>query len=77
MGGSVRIPASWSGLVGLKPSFGRIPLDFLPTQFDTIQHFGPLARTVEDARLFLSVTQGADDRDIRTRAARSPSSCTR
>ena len=64
MGGSVRIPASWSGIVGLKPSFGRIPLDFLPTQFDTIQHFGPLARTVEDARLFLAVSQGPDERDI-------------
>ncbi len=64
MGGSVRIPAAWCGLVGLKPSFGRIPLDFLPTQFDTIHHFGPLARTVEDARLFLSVAQGPDDRDI-------------
>jgi Asp-tRNA(Asn)/Glu-tRNA(Gln) amidotransferase A subunit family amidase len=64
MGGSVRIPASWSGLVGLKPSFGRIPLDFLPTQFDTIQHFGPLARTVEDARLFLAVAQGPDEQDI-------------
>jgi Asp-tRNA(Asn)/Glu-tRNA(Gln) amidotransferase A subunit family amidase len=64
MGGSVRIPASWSGVVGLKPSFGRIPLDILPTQFDTIQHFGPLARTVDDARLFLSAAQGPDDRDI-------------
>ncbi len=64
MGGSVRIPASWCGLVGLKPSFGRIPLDFLPTQFDTIQHFGPLARTVADARLFVACTQGPDERDI-------------
>jgi len=64
MGGSVRIPAAWCGLVGLKPSFGRIPLDFLPTQFDTIQHFGPLARTVDDARLFLSVAQGLDERDV-------------
>ena len=64
MGGSVRIPAAWCGLVGLKPSYGRIPLDFLPTQFDTIHHFGPLARTIEDARLFLSVAQGQDARDI-------------
>jgi Asp-tRNA(Asn)/Glu-tRNA(Gln) amidotransferase A subunit family amidase len=64
MGGSVRIPAAWCGLVGLKPSYGRIPLDFLPTQFDTIHHFGPLARTTEDARLFLSVAQGPDPRDI-------------
>jgi Asp-tRNA(Asn)/Glu-tRNA(Gln) amidotransferase A subunit family amidase len=64
MGGSVRIPASWSGVVGLKPTFGRIPLDFLPTQFDTIQHLGPLARTVADAQLFLAASQGPDDRDI-------------
>jgi Asp-tRNA(Asn)/Glu-tRNA(Gln) amidotransferase A subunit family amidase len=64
MGGSVRIPASWSGLVGLKPSFGRIPLDFIATEFDTIQHLGPLARTVHDAHLFLSVAQGPDGRDI-------------
>jgi Asp-tRNA(Asn)/Glu-tRNA(Gln) amidotransferase A subunit family amidase len=64
MGGSVRIPAAWTGIVGLKPSFGRIPLDFLPTQFDTIQHFGPLARTIDDARLFVAIGQGPDDRDI-------------
>ena len=64
MGGSVRIPAAWCGLVGLKPSYGRIPLDFLPTQFDTIHHFGPLARTTEDARLFLAATAGPDPRDI-------------
>jgi Asp-tRNA(Asn)/Glu-tRNA(Gln) amidotransferase A subunit family amidase len=63
MGGSVRIPASWSGVVGLKPSFGRIPLDFLPTQFDTIHHFGPLARTVDDARLFLHAGAGPSERD--------------
>jgi Asp-tRNA(Asn)/Glu-tRNA(Gln) amidotransferase A subunit family amidase len=64
MGGSVRIPAAWSGLVGLKPSFGRIPLDFLPTQLDAIHHLGPLARTVADARLFVECAQGPDDRDI-------------
>ncbi len=66
MGGSVRIPAAWSGLVRLKPSHGRIPMEFLPTQFDTIQHFGPLARTVADARLFLACTQGPHDADITT-----------
>jgi Asp-tRNA(Asn)/Glu-tRNA(Gln) amidotransferase A subunit family amidase len=64
MGGSVRIPAAWSGCVGLKPSFGRIPIDFLPTQFDMIHHFGPLARTVEDARLFVHVGGGPSERDI-------------
>ena len=66
MGGSVRIPAALCGVVGLKPSLGRIPMDILPTAFDSISHFGPLARTVEDAALFLSLTQGAHDADIRS-----------
>ena len=64
MGGSVRIPAAWSGIVGLKPAFGRIPMDVLPGLFDTISHHGPLARTVDDTRLFLAATQGPDDADI-------------
>jgi len=66
MGGSVRIPASFCGIVGLKPSLGRIPMDILPTVFDSISHFGPLARNVSDAALFLSVAQGPDDRDIQS-----------
>lgn len=64
MGGSVRIPASWTGTVGLKPGIGRIPMDVLPGLFDSLSHHGPLARTVADARLFLAVTQGPDDTDI-------------
>jgi Asp-tRNA(Asn)/Glu-tRNA(Gln) amidotransferase A subunit family amidase len=64
MGGSVRIPASWCGIVGLKPGIGRIPMDVLPGLFDSISHHGPLARSVDDARLFLSVAQGPDDADI-------------
>ena len=64
MGGSVRIPAAECGIVGLKPSLGRIPMDILPSQVDNISHFGPLARTVGDAALFLAATQGPDDRDI-------------
>src|SRR3954453_8991062 len=64
MGGSVRIPASWCGVVGLKPSLGRIPMDVLPGLFDSISHHGPLARCADDARLFLAATQGPDDADI-------------
>ena len=64
MGGSVRIPASFCGLVGLKPSLGRIPMDILPTVFDNISHFGPLTRTVADANLFMNVLSGPDERDI-------------
>ncbi len=62
-GGSIRIPAALCGVVGLKPSLGRIPMDALPTVFDQISHFGPIARTVEDAALFLGLTQGPDDAD--------------
>ena len=64
MGGSVRIPAAWCGVVGLKPGLGRIPMDVLPGLFDTISHHGPLARCVDDARLFLAATQGPDDADL-------------
>ena len=68
MGGSVRIPAAFCGVVGLKPSLGRIPMDILPTVFDSISHFGPLARTLGDVALFLAATQGPDGRDIQSLA---------
>ncbi|MBE9554225.1 MAG: amidase [Proteobacteria bacterium] len=64
MGGSVRIPASFCGIVGLKPSLGRIPMDILPTVFDNISHFGPLTRTIGDAALFMSVASGPHEQDI-------------
>ena len=64
MGGSVRIPASFCGLVGLKPSLGRIPMDILPTVFDNISHFGPLARNMADANLFMDIAAGPDELDI-------------
>jgi len=57
-GGSVRTPAAWNDLVGLKATHGRIPLTGtvpLCASFDTI---GPLARTVEDAALMLAVLEG-------------------
>lgn len=66
MGGSVRIPAALSGVAGLKPSLGRIPMDILPTVFDSISHFGPLARNVEDIALFMSISQGPHDADIQS-----------
>jgi Asp-tRNA(Asn)/Glu-tRNA(Gln) amidotransferase A subunit family amidase len=66
MGGSVRIPAAECGVVGLKPSLGRIPMDILPSLFDNISHFGPLARCIDDAALFLATAQGPDERDIQS-----------
>jgi Asp-tRNA(Asn)/Glu-tRNA(Gln) amidotransferase A subunit family amidase len=72
MGGSVRIPAAFCGVVGLKPSLGRIPMDILDTVFDNISHFGPLARTVADAALFLRVAEGPDETDIQSQCTPSP-----
>ncbi len=66
MGGSVRTPASFCGLVGLKPSFGRIPFEIFPSVFDQTCHFGPLSRTIDDAALFLKVAQGPDERDMQS-----------
>ncbi|WP_258582653.1 amidase [Mesorhizobium sp. AR02] len=64
MGGSVRIPAAFCGVVGLKPSLGRIPMTILPSVFDNISHFGPLARSVADAVAFVQATAGGSDEDI-------------
>jgi Asp-tRNA(Asn)/Glu-tRNA(Gln) amidotransferase A subunit family amidase len=72
MGGSIRIPAALCGIVGFKPSLGRIPFDALPSQFESLAHFGPLARTVADAALFVRVTQGPSNRDYQSQMAPSP-----
>src|SRR5207302_5713581 len=49
-GGSIRIPCSFTGLVGIKPSFGRVPAWPL-SPFGTVAHVGPIARNVTDAAL--------------------------
>ena len=64
MGGSVRIPAALSGVVGFKPSLGRIPMTILPSGFDNISHFGPLARSTQDVVTFMGIASGPDDADI-------------
>jgi len=65
-GGSLRIPTSMCGVVGLKPSFGRIPDDTRPNAYGRETHHtvvGPMARTVEDIALALDVTAGYHPRD--------------
>jgi aspartyl-tRNA(Asn)/glutamyl-tRNA(Gln) amidotransferase subunit A len=70
-GGSVRLPAAFTGLVGVKASMGRIPLwpgcrdERLPgaSGWESIEHIGPLTRTVADAALMLDVIAGPDPRD--------------
>ena len=61
-GGSIRIPASFAGCYGFKPSFGRVPV-YPPSPNEPIAHTGPLANTVRDAALAMSVIAGPDDRD--------------
>lgn len=66
LAGSVRVPAACCGVVGLRPTLGRIPCYPTPNAWTTLLIHGPLSRTVRDAALFLSVTQGADPRDPQT-----------
>ena len=61
-GGSIRIPAAWCGVVGLKPSFGRVPQWPLGT-FAPVAVAGPITRTVRDAALLFSAIAGFDLRD--------------
>ncbi len=61
-GGSIRIPAGFSGIFGLKPSFGRVPA-FPASPFGTISHIGPMTRSVGDAALMLRVMAEPDWRD--------------
>lgn len=62
-GGSIRIPSSWSGIVGHKPTHGLVPYTGI-VGFDlTIDHIGPMTRSVADAALLLSVIAGKDEND--------------
>ena len=61
-GGSIRIPASFTGTVGFKPTHGLIPL-FPSSPFGTLAHAGPMARTVTDVARLLAVLVRPDSRD--------------
>jgi aspartyl-tRNA(Asn)/glutamyl-tRNA(Gln) amidotransferase subunit A len=64
MGGSTRLPASYTGLVGMRPSTGRIPRRFgFPATCIDFQVIGPFARTMRDMRLLYGVLAGPDRRD--------------
>jgi aspartyl-tRNA(Asn)/glutamyl-tRNA(Gln) amidotransferase subunit A len=61
-GGSVRIPASFCGIVGFKPTHGRIPL-YPASPFGPLSHAGPMARSVDDIALMMDVLSMPDHRD--------------
>ena len=62
-GGSIRVPASYCGVSGLKPTFGRVPRDGVFGVSWTLDHVGPMARAVEDLGLVLGVIAGGCDAD--------------
>ena len=62
--GSIRLPAAYCGLVGIKPTYGLVPLRGVIPLSWSLDHVGPLARTVLDAALVLRVIAGYDPRDI-------------
>ncbi|MCH0563752.1 amidase [Streptomyces sp. MUM 2J] len=61
-GGSVRIPASFCGIFGLKPTYGRVPV-YPASPFGTLSHVGPMTRDAADAALLLDVIAAPDARD--------------
>jgi len=61
--GSLRIPAAFTGVFGMKPSYGQVPT-FPPSALNMLAHQGPIARRVADAALMLSVISGPDARDM-------------
>ncbi|WP_151636155.1 amidase [Noviherbaspirillum aerium] len=63
MGGSLRCPANFCNIVGLRPSVGRVPQVPALDGWDTLSVSGPMARSVEDLALYLSVIAGPDARD--------------
>ena len=63
-GGSVRTPAAWNDLVGLKTTHGRLPLEGVVPLVETLDTVGPLTRTVEDASLVLALLEGGRPADL-------------
>jgi amidase len=71
-GGSIRIPSSFCGTVGHKPTHGLVPYTGAFPIENTLDHLGPITRTVADAALMLGVLAGPDGLDPRQRAAPPP-----
>jgi aspartyl-tRNA(Asn)/glutamyl-tRNA(Gln) amidotransferase subunit A len=71
-GGSIRIPSSLCNTVGIKPTFGRVSKAGLDPLAWSLDHAGPLARSVEDCALMLNLIAGHDGRDATTMSAPVP-----
>lgn len=64
-GGSIRVPASWCNVIGLKPTFSLVPYTGILSLDSTIDHVGPMGRTAHDVALLLQVISGKDSSDPR------------
>jgi aspartyl-tRNA(Asn)/glutamyl-tRNA(Gln) amidotransferase subunit A len=62
-GGSIRVPSSWCGIVGIKPTVGLVSIRGIIPCLASLDHCGPMARTVEDVALMLSELAGYDNLD--------------
>jgi amidase len=71
-GGSIRLPAAFCGIVGLKPTFGLVPYTGIMSMEITIDHAGPMTRTVRENALMLEAIAGPDGYDIRQAAYQPP-----
>jgi amidase len=71
-GGSIRFPSASCGVVGIKPTYGRVSRHGAFPLADSLDHIGPMARTVEDAARMLGVVSGQDDKDPTSLAAPVP-----
>ncbi len=69
-GGSIRMPSSWSGVVGIKPTYGLVPYTGVMSIDPSIDHVGPMARNVSDVALALEVIAGKDPADYRQQEVR-------
>jgi len=69
--GSIRIPAGFCGVFGIKPSYGRVPAH-PPSPFAIVSHVGPLTRRVRDAAVMLAIIAAPDARDITAATAPAP-----
>lgn len=72
-GGSIRLPAAWCGIVGLKPTYGLVPYTGIFPIEPTLDHVGPMTRTVADSALLLEVIAGEDGLDPRQVKVRTSS----
>ena len=64
-GGSIRMPASWCGIYGMKPTHGLVPYSGIMPIEITVDHAGPMTNSVEDNALMLEVIAGSDGLDPR------------